>query len=173
MRYTPLVLVCLIHTFLCFVQCWYACLACFVPLVWLSLLFCIFLHLPTCSCRSLCVVLTPIQWNYGQLIQTYICPPQTPSFCLITCLFALSYASHVCLPLFGIFSQLVFSMLFPSIFFFACTHMERGRLEQGYDVLGARKRAIMPVRRCMPTKGLFSRLGSLALLERFSIYLSL
>ena len=31
----------------------------------------------------------------------------------------------------------------------------------------------MWVRRCMPTKGLFSRLGDLALLERFSISLSL
>ena len=113
-----MVLVCLIHTFLCFMRCWYACLACFVPPVWLSLIFCIFLWLPTCSCKSLYFVLTSIQWNYGHLIQTYICPPRTPSFCLITCLFALSYASHVCLPPFGIFSQLVFSMLFPSICFF-------------------------------------------------------
>ena len=31
MRYTFVVLVCLIHTFLCSVRCWYTCLACFVP----------------------------------------------------------------------------------------------------------------------------------------------
>ena len=40
-----------------------------------------------------CVVYTPISWNYGHPIQTYICPPRTPpSFHLITCLFAPSCA---------------------------------------------------------------------------------
>ena len=91
-RCTSVVLVCLIHTFLCSMQCRYACLACFVPPIWLSLLSCIFARLRTCSYMSLCVVHTPIQWNYGHSIQTYSCPPKTPSFCLITCLFALSYA---------------------------------------------------------------------------------
>ena len=37
-----------------------------------------FACLPTCSCMSLCVVHTPIQWSYGHSIQTYICPPRTP-----------------------------------------------------------------------------------------------
>ena len=65
-------------TFLCSVRCWFAC---FAPPIWLSLLFCIFAHLPTCSCMSLCVVHTPIQWNYGHSIQTYVCPPpRTPPF---------------------------------------------------------------------------------------------
>ena len=80
-RYTPVVLVCLIHTFLRFARRWYACLACFVPPVWLSLLLCfLFACFPTCSCMCLCVVHNPIQWNYGHLIQTYICPPRTPPF---------------------------------------------------------------------------------------------
>ena len=74
------ILVCLTHTVLCSVQCWYACLACFVPPVWLSLLLCIFTSLPTCSSMSLCVVHTPISWNHGHSIQTYICPPRTPTF---------------------------------------------------------------------------------------------
>ena len=86
------------HTFLCFVRCWYACLACFAPPIWLSLLLCIFARLPTCSCMSLCVVHIPIQWNYGHSIQTYICPPRTPSFFFITYLFVSSCASNVCLP---------------------------------------------------------------------------
>ena len=63
-----------------FVRCWYACLACFAPLIWLSLLLCIFARLPTCSCISLCVVHILIQWNYGHSIQTYICPPRSLSF---------------------------------------------------------------------------------------------
>ena len=41
---------------------------------------CIFARLPTCLCMSLCVVCTPIQWNYGHSIQTYICPPSTSLF---------------------------------------------------------------------------------------------
>ena len=92
MRYTSVVLVCLVHTFLCSVRCLYACLACFVPSVQLSLLPCIFACLPTCSCMSLCVVHTSIQWSYGYSIQPYICPPRRPSFCLIICLFTLLYA---------------------------------------------------------------------------------
>ena len=34
------------HTFLCSVRCWYACLACFAPPIWLSFLLCIFARLP-------------------------------------------------------------------------------------------------------------------------------
>ena len=41
---------------------------------------------------GMCVIHTPIQWNYGHLIQTYICPPRTLPFCLITNLFAPSCA---------------------------------------------------------------------------------
>ena len=89
-----MVLVCSINTFLLSMWCWYAFLDCFVPPVWLSFLLCIFARLPICSCMSLYVVHTPIQWNYGHLIQTYLCPPRTPSFCLITCFFASLFASH-------------------------------------------------------------------------------
>ena len=74
-RYTSVVSVYLLYTFVRSVRCWFAC---FVPPIWLSLLPCIFARLPTCSCMSLCVVHTPIQWNYGYFIQTYICPPRTP-----------------------------------------------------------------------------------------------
>ena len=92
MGYTSMVLACLIYTFLCSVRCCYACLACFVPPVWLSLLLCIFARLPIGSCMSLCVVDTQISWNYGHPIQIYICPLRTPHFCLITYSFALSCA---------------------------------------------------------------------------------
>ena len=103
-RYTFVVSVCLLHTFLRSVRCWYACLACFAPPIWLPLLLCFLVErLPTCSCMSLCVVRTSIQWSFGHSIQTYICPPKKPLFCLITCLFSSSCASHVCLPPFGIF----------------------------------------------------------------------
>ena len=114
MRHIFVILVCLIHTFIFSVQWCYACLACFVPPIWLSLLLCIFAHLPICSCMSpcllmsshliptiscgftpvfdtrdpesfigilfdgTCVVHTPISWNYGYTVQTYICPPRTP-----------------------------------------------------------------------------------------------
>ena len=78
-RHISVMLVCLIHTFLYCVRCFYAC---FVPPIWLSLLLFIFTHLFTCSCISFCVIHTPIQWSYGHRIQTYICPPRTPSFFL-------------------------------------------------------------------------------------------
>ena len=45
--------VCLVHTFLCSMQWWYACLAYFLPPIWLSFLLCVFSHLLTCSCMSL------------------------------------------------------------------------------------------------------------------------
>ena len=130
-RCISMVLVCLMHTFLHFVRCWYACLACFASPVWFSLLLCIFARLPTCSCISLCVIHSPIQWNYGHSIETYICPLRTPPFCLITCLFAFLTS----------FASLSFSMLvcwFVSLlvcwfvsFVFAFTRMERGHLGNG------------------------------------------
>ena len=88
-----------------------ACIVAFPPWDWLGVI--------TCEIHphGVSVLDTHLSLFRAMLIQTYICPPRTPSFCLITCLFALSYASNVCLPLFDIFSQLVFSMLFPSIFF--------------------------------------------------------
>ena len=103
MRYIFVMLVCLIHTFLHFVRCWYACLACFMPSVWLSLLLCVFAHLPTCSYMSVFIVRTPISWSYGHPIQTYICPTRTPPFCMITCLFALRLALSLVVS-FSIFS---------------------------------------------------------------------
>ena len=48
MRYTLVVLVCLIHTFFRSMRCWYACLASFAPPTWLSLLLCFFASLHTC-----------------------------------------------------------------------------------------------------------------------------
>ena len=63
---------------LCAMMLCFPCLLC--AHIWLSLLLCIFTRLPTCSCMSLCVVHTPISWNYGNLIQTYICPSRTTSF---------------------------------------------------------------------------------------------
>ena len=123
MRYTFVVSVCLIHTFLYSVWCWYACLAYFVPLVWLSSLQCIFACLPTCSCMSLCVVHIPIQWNYGHSIQTYICPPKTPSLfdntfiCPFICL-----ACFVC-PRLALFVSVFFacSYFFPCFFLYLFT----------------------------------------------------
>ena len=44
-----------------------------------------------------CIVCTPIQWNYGYLIQTYICHLRTPLFVW----------QHVCLP-FRVLSMFVF-----------------------------------------------------------------
>ena len=103
-RHIFVMLVCLIHTFLCFVRCCYACLACFVPPVQLSLLLCIFAHLPTCSCMSLCVARTPLSLNYGHPIQIYICPSKTPPF------FFFFYNMLVC-PHLASFASLSFSML--------------------------------------------------------------
>ena len=71
---------------------------------------CFFAHLPTCLCMSLCVIHTSIQWNYEHSIETYICPPKTPPFCLITCLFA---------PVWHLFLACLLAC-FPSICFFAC-----------------------------------------------------
>ena len=55
---------------------------------------CIFTILFTWSCMSLacqCVVHASTQWNYGHLIQTYICPSRTPPFvCFLAC-----FSSHL------------------------------------------------------------------------------
>ena len=106
-----------IYTLLRSVRYWYACL---VSLVWLSLLLCIFARLPTCSCMSLCVVRTPIQWNYGYSIQTYICPPRT-LFCLIACLFAFLVLHMFVCPCLASFASLSFSMLYFYLFFYLST----------------------------------------------------
>ena len=90
-------------------------------------------------------------------------------------LFAPSCASYVCLPLFGIFRQLVFQHAFLLFVYLlvcqlvACTHMEQGRLKQGCDLLGASKKG----KDANPQRAMFSRLWSLALPKRFSLSLSL
>ena len=94
--------------FLCFMRCCYACLACFVSPVWLSLLRCIFAYLPICSCMSLCVIHAPISWDYRHPIQTYICPPRTPSL----------FDNMLICPRLASFSSLSFSML--SFYLFLC-----------------------------------------------------
>ena len=102
MRHISVMLVCLIHTFLYSMRCWYVCLAALCHPFSFLCFFYIFAHLPACSCMNLCVVYTIIQWNYGHPIQTYIFPLRTPSICLITWLFALFYMlSMLCFPLFG------------------------------------------------------------------------
>ena len=146
-RHTSVVFVCLIHTFLCSAWCLYGWLAFFVPPVWLSVLLCIFVRLPTCSCMSLCVVHSPISWNYGYSIQTYISPSRTPSFVW----------QHARLTPFDIFCYLVFEhafLLFVALlvcwlFSFVITWT----LGVGCDLLDTSKRARMQARRCKPTKG--------------------
>ena len=106
-------LVCLIHTFLHSVRCCMLALLALCYLFGFLCFFCIFVCLPTCSCMSLCVIHTPIQWNYKHSIQTYICPPKTPPFCLITHLFAF-HVLHIfvcpCLASFAILSLACFSL---------------------------------------------------------------
>ena len=65
MRHISVMFVCLIHTFLYCVRCFYAC---FVPPIWLSLLLCIlFACLPTCSCMSLCLLVPSILQSNGTM----------------------------------------------------------------------------------------------------------
>ena len=54
-------------------------------------------------------------------------------------------------------------------FVFACTHMERGYLEQGCDLLGVSKK----VKHASPQGAMISRLGGLAPLKQSSFSLSL
>ena len=73
-----MMLVCLIHIFLHSVWWCYACLACFVPPVWLSLLLYIFARLPTNSCMSLfkptfVLLDTPILFD-----NMFVCPHLAP-----------------------------------------------------------------------------------------------
>ena len=84
---------------------WYACHACIVPLVWLSLLFCIFAHLPTCSRMSPCLLVSFVLQSNGTmdtwskptfvllghhllLDNMLVCP-----FICLACLFALVWLS--------------------------------------------------------------------------------
>ena len=67
MRHISLMLVCLIHTFLHSMRWCYACLVCFVPPVWLSLLLYIFARFPTYSCMSPCLLVS------SSLIPTILC----------------------------------------------------------------------------------------------------
>ena len=145
------------------------CLPCFfMPLVGFM---CIFTRFFTCSCMSLacqCVIHALTQWGYKHLIQTYICPLWTPPFvCYLTCLpftccllSCLSAPLLVCLlayamPIIAIllvhfvpfcyylcispFPLLVYWFL---VFAFACTHMERGYMELGWDLLSASKKGV-------------------------------
>ena len=58
-----------------------SCLLCATHLVFFaSLHLCTLAYMFMHEFLLTCVVHTPIQWNYGHLIQTYICPPRTPSF---------------------------------------------------------------------------------------------
>ena len=66
-RHISVMLVCLIHTFLHLVRWCYACLACFVTPIWISLLLCIFAHMPTCSCIGPCLLVS------SSLIPTISC----------------------------------------------------------------------------------------------------
>ena len=66
-RHISMMLVCLIHTFLRLVRWCYACLACFVPPIWLSLLLYIFARLPTYSCMGPCLLVS------SSLIPTISC----------------------------------------------------------------------------------------------------
>ena len=87
---------------------------------------------------------------------------QDTPFCLIICLFASSCASHVCLPPFGIFSQLVSSMLsfylflwlFAGLFLWSL-HVHawsENAWSQGMTSQTQAKRARIQARRCKPTK---------------------
>ena len=86
------------HTFLFFVRCWYACLACFAPPIWLSFLLCIFARLPHVHAW---VYVSSIFQSSGTMDTR-----SKPTFVLlghhlfffITYLFVSSCASNVCLP---------------------------------------------------------------------------
>ena len=83
-----------------------------------------------------CVVHTPISWNHGHPIQTYICPPRTPpSFRLITCLFApVWFSLLVSLSVCSLFPFAIsFACLLACPLLVACTCLEWDCLEQGHD----------------------------------------
>ena len=185
-RYTSVVLVCLLYTFLYSMRCWYACLSCFAPPVWLSLLLCIFAHLPTCSCMSLCVVHTSIQWSYGQLIQNYIFPPRTPPFVWWHAFLPPLYSQHALFT--SVWLSLVVCSLHPLpisfVCFFSClldcffclcmyTH--------GVRILGARVRLLKCKQKrqgckqedVSPQRATFNRLRGLAPPKRSSLIPSL
>ena len=70
-RHISIMLVCLTHTFLYSMWWCYACLACFVPPIWLSLLPCILAHLPTFSWMSLCLL--PSSCFFACLLACFLC----------------------------------------------------------------------------------------------------
>ena len=122
-RYTSVVLVCLIHTFLHPVQCLYACLACLVPPIWLSLLL---LHLCTSAymfmhksvCQPYSNPMELLTLNPNQHLSS-----QDTVFCLIACLSPLSYACLACFvcPHLAFFVSMLFvNSPYLFCFFLAC-----------------------------------------------------
>ena len=160
-RYTSMVSVCQIHTFLHPMWCWYACLACFVPPIWLSLLLCFLVaRLPTCSCMSLCVVHTSIQWVMHTRSKPAFFLLGHYLFVLKTRFFASLCASHVCLPHLASFPSLSLACLSFCLFLCLSTSLFLLSLHDGARILGARcdllggsKKGKMQARRCKPTKG--------------------
>ena len=106
-------------------------------------------------------------------IQTYICPPRTPSFVLL----------HVCLPPFGFFDSLSLSML--SFQLFLCLsaslfplsfHVHAWSMDtwsKGATSQAQAKRARMQARRCKPTKGNVQQIRRPSLLEWLHLSLSI
>ena len=150
MGYTSMVLACLIYTFLCSVRCCYACLACFVPPIWLffaSLHACLHVYAWVCvssilqSNGTMDTQFKPTFVLLGHPLlfdNMFVCPCLTLP--LIACLLA-------CFPSICFFACLL------ACFFWYCMYMGHGHLEQRYDLLGASKRARMQARRCKPTMG--------------------
>ena len=115
--YTPVVLVCLIYAFLHPLRCCLPCLLCTTRLAFfaslhLCMLAYMFMHEFVCRLYSIPMEL----WTLDPILHLF---SQDTPFCLITCFFAFSCASHVYLPLFGIF-PILFQHASPSICFFAC-----------------------------------------------------
>ena len=100
MRHISIMFVCLLLTFLYSVRS-YDCLACTRdPESHIGIL----LH-------GVCVVHTPILWNYGNPIQTYICPLRTPS---------LFDSMFVC-PCLALFASVSLCMLFMPLYYLLCS----------------------------------------------------
>ena len=112
---------------------------------------CIFTRLLTCPCTSLacqCVVHASTQWSYGHQSKPTFVPREHHLLFAFSLVFLLSYffachvyhayllyASFIC-PLHLFLPLLICWFL---IFAFACTHMERRRMEIGHDLLSASK----------------------------------
>ena len=101
---------------------------------------------------------------------------QVTIFYLITCLFASLCASHVCLPLFGIFSQLFFSMLFlPFVSLLVCWLVS---FVFAYRVRVRPPKCEQKGKGCKqngasPQRAMFNKLGGLAPPKQSSLSLSL